>query len=57
MSIPISSGRDERLEDVRDRFQGALRHRILKNLGLGRQFQGGKVLDAFIKEPERMKLR
>jgi len=57
MSIPISSGRDERLEDVRDRFQRALRHRILKNLGLGRQSQGGKVLDAFIKEPKKFNLR
>lgn len=40
-----------------DRWKWVLRHRILKNLGLGRQSQGGKALDAFIKEPERIKLR
>jgi|GEM_PF-5115313 len=41
----------------RDRWKRALRHRILKNLGLGRQSQGGKVLDAFIKEPKKFNLR
>lgn len=40
-------GRDERLEEVRDR--------ILKNLGLGQQSQGGKALDAFIRELKKEK--
>jgi|GEM_PF-6057508 hypothetical protein len=42
-------GRDERLEDLRDH--------IFKNLGLGQQSQGGKGLDAFIKELEKINLR
>lgn len=30
-----------------------IRDHILKNLGLGKQSQGGKALDAFIKELQR----
>jgi len=38
-------GRDERLEDLRDR--------VLAKLKLGKQSQAGKALDAFIKEVSR----